>query len=80
MEKAAPKHSAARHGTAPTSLDPTERTVLRTTRALLRDRTLDDAGYAAAVEALGERGLFELTTLVGYYALLALQLRVFAAD
>jgi 4-carboxymuconolactone decarboxylase len=33
--------------------------------------------YAAAVDALGESGLFELLTLVGYYAALALQLRVF---
>ena len=38
---------------------------------------LDDAAYAEAVEALGEAGLFELLTLVGYYATLALQLRVF---
>jgi 4-carboxymuconolactone decarboxylase len=32
------------------------------------------------VKALGERGLFELTTLVGYYATLALQLRVFVGE
>ncbi len=38
---------------------------------------LDDAAYAAAVAALGADGLFELLTLVGYYATLALQLRVF---
>jgi 4-carboxymuconolactone decarboxylase len=29
------------------------------------------------VAQLGEDGVFELTTLVGYYATLALQLRVF---
>jgi len=29
------------------------------------------------VAGLGEAGVFELTTLVGYYTMLALQLRVF---
>ena len=38
---------------------------------------LDDAEYREAVDHLGTAGLFELLTLVGYYATLALQLRVF---
>jgi 4-carboxymuconolactone decarboxylase len=38
---------------------------------------LDDAEYAEAAAELGPDGLFELLTLVGYYATLALQLRVF---
>jgi 4-carboxymuconolactone decarboxylase len=46
-------------------------------RALVQDGDLDDGQYAEAVAALGEAGVFELTTLVGYYATLALQLRVF---
>ena len=54
-----------------------ERTVAELTHALATDGDLDDAAYAKAVELLGESGLFELTTLVGYYATLALQLRVF---
>ena len=41
------------------------------------DGDLDDGAYAEAVEQLGAAGLFELLTLVGYYATLALQLRVF---
>jgi 4-carboxymuconolactone decarboxylase len=41
---------------------------------------LDDAQYAVAVAALGERALVELSTLVGYYATLALQLRIFRVD
>lgn len=57
--------------------DPTEAAVLAATRALVADGNLDDAGYATAVEVLGEPVLFELTTLVGYYTLLALQMRVF---
>ena len=38
---------------------------------------LDDAEYREAVDHVGTAGLFELLTLVGYYATLALQLRVF---
>ena len=49
----------------------------RTAAALVARGDLDDAEYAAAVEVAGTAGLFELLTLVGYYATLALQLRVF---
>jgi 4-carboxymuconolactone decarboxylase len=54
-----------------------ERVVARTTRLLVGEADLDDAAYDDAVELLGLAGLFELLTLVGYYAALALQLRVF---
>jgi 4-carboxymuconolactone decarboxylase len=54
-----------------------EAVVARTARALLERGDLDDAEYLTAVEHLGTGGLFELLTLVGYYATLALQLRVF---
>jgi 4-carboxymuconolactone decarboxylase len=57
--------------------DPRERLVAATTLALARDGDLDDAGYAAAVAGLGVAQVVALTTLVGYYATLALQLRVF---
>ena len=57
--------------------DARERVVVATAAALARHRDLDDAAYAAAVEALGDQVLYELTTLVGYYALIALQLRVY---
>ncbi|WP_335976797.1 carboxymuconolactone decarboxylase family protein [Streptomyces sp. CA2R106] len=59
--------------------DPFERAAWQAARTLAAPpRPLDDAWYAAARAALGERALFELSTLVGYYALLALQLRLFA--
>jgi 4-carboxymuconolactone decarboxylase len=45
--------------------------------ALLRDGDADDVTYADAVSTIGHRMVFELTALVGYYATLALQLRVF---
>lgn len=54
-----------------------ERLVAETTQRLCSDGDLDDTAYAEAVAGLGASGLFELLTLVGYYATLALQLRVF---
>lgn len=54
-----------------------EAMVARTVAALVVRGDLDDVEYREAVEAIGPAGLFELLTLVGYYATLALQLRVF---
>jgi len=54
-----------------------ERTLARTVHALAVRGDLDDDEYAQAVETLGLPQLFEVLTLVGYYATLALQLRVF---
>jgi 4-carboxymuconolactone decarboxylase len=60
--------------------DPAERVVLQVVRALLEASDLTDEEYAAGLDAIGEQGLVELTTLVGYYATLALQLRVFRVN
>lgn len=68
--------AAIRAGEIPVVDDPTEQLVATTAR-LLADGDLDDPEYADAVAGLGERTLFELVTLVGYYTQLALQLRVF---
>lgn len=57
--------------------DAEEAAVLAATHTLVRNHDLSDAAYEAATSVLGPEKLFELTTLVGYYALLALQLRVF---
>jgi 4-carboxymuconolactone decarboxylase len=54
-----------------------EAVVARTVDALVVRGDLDDAEYLEAVEVVAAAGLFELLTLVGYYATLALQLRVF---
>jgi 4-carboxymuconolactone decarboxylase len=51
--------------------------VAETTQLLVSGGDLDDRAYAEAIAGLGEAGLFELLTLVGYYSTLALQLRVF---
>ncbi|QFR01612.1 carboxymuconolactone decarboxylase family protein [Streptomyces phaeolivaceus] len=72
--------AALRAGSVPESADPAERTALRITHALLRAGELTGEEYDEAVLAVGARGVFELTTLVGYYGMLALQLRVFAGE
>jgi len=54
-----------------------EAVAARTAAALAARGDLDDAEYREAVGQFGPAGLFELLTLVGYYATLALQLRVF---
>ena len=82
VEQAAPRHgrpaeqAASRKG-PPAALAGREAVVARTVAALATRGDLDDAEYREAVDHLGTSGLFELLTLVGYYATLALQLRVF---
>jgi len=61
----------------PAELAVREAVVARTVAALATRGDLDDAEYREAVDHIGTPGLFELLTLVGYYATLALQLRVF---
>jgi len=57
--------------------DEVERAALGVVRALLLKRDLDEAGYRAARDTLGEAALVELSTLVGYYSTIALQMRIF---
>ncbi len=72
-----PEIEALRAGDDPKFADDTEQVAYSVTRALTGPADLDDEEYAAALGALGEEGLVELSTLVGYYATLALQLRIF---
>ena len=67
--------AAIRDG-GPVSLDdPAERAVVDAARELLSTGDLTDDTFAGARDALGVTVLYELITLVGYYRLLALQLR-----
>lgn len=66
---------ALRQGDVPASADDDERARLEVVQALLRG-DLTDAEWATLSPVVGERDLFELIALVGYYATLALQLRV----
>jgi 4-carboxymuconolactone decarboxylase len=69
---------ALREDTDPGFTDPFERAAWSAARTLAASpERLDDTWYAQARAALGESALFELSTLVGYYATLALQLRLF---
>ncbi|MFI5585984.1 carboxymuconolactone decarboxylase family protein [Amycolatopsis sp. NPDC051758] len=68
---------AVRGGAMPELVDETERAALRFVFSLLREEDVDDVTYAETVPIIGNRMAVELTTLVGYYATLALQLRVF---
>jgi 4-carboxymuconolactone decarboxylase len=72
-----PELDALRAGENPKFADEQESAAYLAARALTVTGDLDDQEYAAAIAALGAGGLVELSTLVGYYATLALQLRVF---
>jgi 4-carboxymuconolactone decarboxylase len=54
-----------------------DRVVVDFVRALLRTGAVPDAAFRAAEALLGEKGTVELTGLVGYYTLLAFQLKTF---
>ncbi len=68
---------AIRQGRHHDLADPGEQVVAATTAALAHDGDLTDEQYATATAILGLRALYEITTVTGYYALLALQLRAF---
>jgi 4-carboxymuconolactone decarboxylase len=72
---------ALRAGHDPGFADKQEQVAYSVVRALAgpgpESHDLDDQEYDTAVGVLGERALVELSTLVGYYATLALQLRIF---
>jgi 4-carboxymuconolactone decarboxylase len=72
-----PEIEALRAGADPEFADDPERIAYSVVRSLVGPADLDDHEYATAVAALGEQALVELSTLVGYYATLALQLRIF---
>lgn len=68
---------ALRTGADPVLADARERIVYEASRALVTDGDMIDALYGEARAVLGHSALVELTTLIGYYAMLALQMRVF---
>jgi 4-carboxymuconolactone decarboxylase len=68
---------ALAQGREPAELSDVEACVLRTVRRILDRGTLDDDEFRDAAGVLGEAGLFELVTLVGYYTMVAWQLAVF---
>ena len=67
---------ALREGLRPEAMDADEDVVHAFTTELLRDHGVTDATYRRAVERLGEPGVVELTSLIGYFALVSLVLNV----
>jgi len=57
-----------------------DRVVVAFVRTLLRTGRAPDAEFDAVRALLGDRGTVELTGLVGYYSLLAMQLNVFRVE
>lgn len=68
--------AALREGAVPDGLDPWTSVTLGVADALLAGG-LNDEEYADAVAGIGERALFEINAVVGYYLLLARQLGLF---
>lgn len=68
---------ALRAGEIPEFERDDERIVHSVVHQLLEDRRVDDATYAAAEELLGEQGLVELASTIGYYCLVSMLLNLF---
>ena len=58
----------------PEGVSPDDVAVLRFADELNRYRSVSDATYAEALARFGERGVVELTALVGYYTMVAMTL------
>lgn len=71
---------AIRCGERPSFSDPRHEAVYAGARELIETKRLSDERYAALKELVGERGVFELASLMGYYALVSIGLNVFAVD
>jgi 4-carboxymuconolactone decarboxylase len=69
--------AALASGSLPTDVSDVEAAVFVATRLVLDHGTLTDAEFASAAGVLGEGGLFELVTIVGWYTMVAWQLAVF---
>lgn len=72
--------AALRAGSPAPLSDDEEAAVVTATRLLVRTGDLVDADYNAATKLLTPAKLFELCTLVSYYSLLAMQMRVFGVS
>jgi 4-carboxymuconolactone decarboxylase len=62
---------ALRLGARPHGLARDEEAALDFTHELLRTHGTSDPTYAAALQAFGEQGVVELTTLIGYFAMVS---------
>ena len=58
----------------PPGLAADEAAIIDVATELSRSHSISDATYARALQQLGERGMVELTALVGYYTMVAMTL------
>jgi len=63
-------------GRRPTAMSPDEETVFDFTSELVRNKQVSDATFERAKSRLGMKGVVDMTGIVGYYTLLAMQLNV----
>ena len=68
---------AIRDGETPQFDDPRQETVYAFGRELIETKRVSDARYAALKELVGERGVFEVASVMGYYALVSIALNTF---
>ena len=71
---------AIRSGETPQFEDPRHETVYAFGRELIETKRVSDARYAALKELVGERGVFEVASVMGYYALVSIALNTFDVD
>ena len=71
---------AIRSGETPQFDDPRHETVYAFGRELIETKRVSDARYAALKELVGERGVFEVASVMGYYALVSISLNTFDVD
>ena len=71
---------AVRAGTAPAGLTPDEAQVVNYVHLIVRQHRVDDATFEAMKARFGERGLVELTSLIGYYNLVSTVMDAFGVE
>lgn len=71
---------AVRAGTAPAGLTPDEAQVVNYVHLIVRQHRVDDATFEAMKARFGERGLVELTSLIGYYNMVSTVMDAFGVE
>lgn len=71
---------AVKVGTEPTFDDAGDEAAWRFCTTLHRERNVDDATYAAAVDAFGQEGVSDLIAACGFYVLVCMTLNTFEVD
>lgn len=69
-----------RDGQTPQFDDPRHTAVYAFGRELIETKRVSDARYDALKDLVGERGVFEIASVMGYYALVSIALNTFSVD